>query len=83
MSYIILQIDKIAFMNSALKKIILMLFVAAFSSSLWAQAQKITGKIISDEDSKPLSGVSITVKGKTIGTQTKDVYKRQAISRAL
>ncbi|MGB3005537.1 MAG: SusC/RagA family TonB-linked outer membrane protein [Chitinophagaceae bacterium] len=57
-------------MNSALKKIILMLFVAAFSSSLWAQAQKITGKIISDEDSKPLSGVSITVKGKTIGTQT-------------
>lgn len=35
-----------------------------------AQSKKITGKVSSEEDNKPLSGVNITIKGKTTGTQT-------------
>lgn len=57
-------------MNPAFKKIILMLLVTVISTSILAQSKRITGKIIADEDSKPLSGVSITVNGKTTGTQT-------------
>ena len=34
-----------------------------------AQTKRITGKILNDE-SKPLSGVSVTIKGKPSGTQT-------------
>ncbi len=40
------------------------------SAAAWSQAQKISGKVTSEDDNKPLSGVSITVKGKTVGTQT-------------
>jgi TonB-linked SusC/RagA family outer membrane protein len=36
----------------------------------WSQAKKVSGKILSAEDNQPLAGVSITVKGKPIGTQT-------------
>ncbi len=35
----------------------------------FAQTKRITGKILNDE-SKPLSGVSVTIKGKPSGTQT-------------
>lgn len=35
-----------------------------------AQSKKVTGKVSSDEDNKPLSGVTINIKGKTGGTQT-------------
>ncbi len=39
------------------------------ASVTFGQTKKITGKILSDE-SKPLSGVSVTIKGKQSGTQT-------------
>lgn len=47
------------------------LFSACFliTATVWSQSQKISGKVLS-EDNQPLSGVSITVKGKTTGTQT-------------
>ena len=40
------------------------------SATAWSQVKKISGKIISEEDAKPLIGVSITIKGKAGGTQT-------------
>lgn len=39
------------------------------SSVIFAQAKKITGKVLSDE-STPLSGVSVSIKGQQGGTQT-------------
>ncbi|MES2773025.1 MAG: SusC/RagA family TonB-linked outer membrane protein [Bacteroidota bacterium] len=41
------------------------------SATIWAQVKTISGKVSSEDDNKPLPGVSITVKGKTAGTQTK------------
>jgi TonB-linked SusC/RagA family outer membrane protein len=35
-----------------------------------SQPRKITGTILSGKDKKPLAGVSVTLKGKSIGTQT-------------
>lgn len=57
-------------MKSAYLKV--WLFIACFllSATVWSQVQKISGKIISEEDNKPLSRVSVVVKGKTVGTQT-------------
>lgn len=48
------------------------LLIACFllSATVWSQVQKISGKVTSDEDNKPLSGVSVTIKGKSGGTQT-------------
>ena len=48
------------------------LFIACFlaSTASWSQARKISGRVVSEEDNKPLSGVNILLKGKTIGTQT-------------
>ncbi len=43
------------------------LFVSAIAMG---QTKKITGKVVSDEDSKPLSGVNIIIAGKGEGTQT-------------
>ncbi|MBS1947386.1 MAG: SusC/RagA family TonB-linked outer membrane protein [Bacteroidetes bacterium] len=49
----------------------LLLLVLAFfcSTTAWAQSKKITGHI-SNDDGKTLQNVSITVKGKTSGTQS-------------
>lgn len=57
-------------MKSAYLKVWLLSACFLISATIWSQVQKISGKIISEEDSKPLSGVSITIKGKTGGTQT-------------
>ncbi len=48
------------------------LIIACFlcSFSVWSQAKIISGKVTSEEDNQPLPGVSVTVKGKTSGTQT-------------
>ena len=47
-----------------------LLAVLSFVASVaFAQTKKITGKILNDE-SKPISGVSVTIKGKQAGTQT-------------
>lgn len=48
---------------------ILSLFVLGLGT-MQAQSSKIVGKVVSSEDGSPLTGVSVTVKGKTIGTQT-------------
>lgn len=60
-------------MNLLLKKIVLILLVGFISTSVWAQTKKISGKITAEDDGKPLSGVSVTIKGKTSGTQTNTV----------
>ena len=47
-------------------------FVVAFilcSAIAWSQVKRVSGKV-TDEESKPLTGVSILIKGKTNGTQT-------------
>lgn len=48
--------------------LIAFLFIGAIS---WGQVKSITGKIISEENGKPLAGVSIIVKDKGTGTQTR------------
>jgi len=59
-------------MLSKLNYLKLLLAVVGFLlfSTVQAQSKKITGKVSSDEDNKPLAGVNIIIKGKTTGTQT-------------
>lgn len=57
-------------MKSAVLKVWLLIACFLVSATVWSQVQKISGKVISEEDNKPLSGVSITLKGKPGGTQT-------------
>ncbi|OQY92016.1 MAG: SusC/RagA family TonB-linked outer membrane protein [Sphingobacteriales bacterium UTBCD1] len=57
-------------MISALKKLLLLSLVAVISTSVLAQAQKISGKVISEENGNPLIGVTVSVKGKSNATQT-------------
>ncbi len=51
-------------------KVVLLFTCFLLTASAWSQIKKISGKIISEEDNKPLMGVSISVKGKSAGTQT-------------
>lgn len=51
-------------------KIGLLLILFLFSATVWSQTKRISGKVTSGEDNAPLVGVSISVKGKTSGTQT-------------
>lgn len=46
------------------------LFASLLSAVAWSQSKRVSGKITSGEDNAPLTGVSITIKGKTGGTQT-------------
>jgi TonB-dependent SusC/RagA subfamily outer membrane receptor len=48
----------------------LLMLAVLLTAAVWAQGKKVSGKVISEEDSKPLPGVSIVVKGKTGGVQT-------------
>jgi TonB-linked SusC/RagA family outer membrane protein len=57
-------------MNPAFKKVLLMLLVAFIYTSGFTQTKKLTGKIIAEEDGKPMPGVTITVKGKSIFSQS-------------
>ena len=57
-------------MNLALKKLLLLLVFSSISSLVWAQTKTVTGKVVSGEDGKPLTGVTILVKGKSAVTQT-------------
>jgi TonB-linked SusC/RagA family outer membrane protein len=41
-----------------------------FAVTAWSQTKKISGHVLSSEDNKPLSGVSVSVKGKSAGTTT-------------
>lgn len=57
-------------MTLALKKLMLLLLLLSGSMFVWSQTRPITGKIISEEDGKPLAGVTVTVKGKKVAVQT-------------
>ena len=54
-------------------KTFLFVFSLLISTVLLAQSKTITGKIISGEDGNPLSGVSVTIKGKPTGTQSNNL----------
>ncbi|MCG6187208.1 SusC/RagA family TonB-linked outer membrane protein [Maribellus maritimus] len=53
-------------------KKLLLIVMALFMgiSSLFAQTKRVTGKVTSAEDNSPIPGVSVSVKGTTIGTIT-------------
>jgi outer membrane receptor protein involved in Fe transport len=55
-----------------MKKIILILFVfaIAFTSDIFAQSGKISGKVTDKKTGEPLPGVNIILKGTTIGSAT-------------
>lgn len=53
-------------------KLFLLFFVLAISSQLFAQETKISGTITDAETGQPVSGVSINIEGKLIGTVTDD-----------
>lgn len=57
-------------MNSACLKVYLLIACFLTTASVWSQGQRVSGKVTAEEDNKPLSGVSVTVKGKPVGTQT-------------
>ena len=67
MSYII--IFKMLVMKPANWKIVMTLLLSVWMNLAWSQ-QRIVGTVTSQEDKAPLSGVSVTVKGKGTGTQT-------------
>jgi TonB-linked SusC/RagA family outer membrane protein len=41
-----------------------------FCVAAWSQTKPITGRVVSEEDNQALPGVSVSVKGKSTGTQT-------------
>ena len=51
-------------------KIGVLIFCFFFAANAEAQTRKITGTVTSSADNNPLSGVSITIQGKSMGTQT-------------
>lgn len=57
-------------MRSVYLKLGLLIACFIITIPVWAQSKKITGTVLSQEDNSPLSGVSIIIKGKNIGTQT-------------
>ena len=57
-------------MRSACLKLGLLISCFLIAATGWSQGKKISGTISSEEDGKPLPGVSVTIKGKTVGTQT-------------
>ena len=57
-------------MKLSFKKFVLMFFILFISTLVFGQTKTVTGKIISQEDGKPLQGVSVVIKGTVTGTQT-------------
>lgn len=54
-----------------MKRSLIFLFLLSIASTLWAQERiAVSGRVISTDDSAPLPGVSVYVKGTTIGTVT-------------
>src|SRR3954470_2902223 len=49
---------------------IIMLFLLVTVTSLQAQDRTVTGRILDQENSEPLAGVSVIVKGTSTGTST-------------
>lgn len=57
-------------MKIACKRVVSCIALILLSFPLWAQTQKVTGRVISEEDNKPLPNVSVVIRGKSTGTQT-------------
>ncbi|MEP6725185.1 MAG: carboxypeptidase-like regulatory domain-containing protein, partial [Bacteroidota bacterium] len=57
-------------MKYACKKTGLFLACLFLTALTWAQTKRINGKVLSEEDNKPMVGVSVSVKGNSAGTQT-------------
>lgn len=53
-----------------MRKIALMLSLLLCSYHIFGQDRTVTGKVTDDKDGTPLAGVSVTVKGTTVGTTT-------------
>jgi TonB-linked SusC/RagA family outer membrane protein len=71
MSYIIPLKQTFAMLKKFTISVLLQLILYSFTTTLaFAQSKAITGRILSEQDSSPLEGVSITVRGKSTGTQT-------------
>ncbi len=56
---------KIAFLRT-----VMLLAILLVGTGVWSQVRKVSGRIISSEDNRPLSGVSIMLKGKSVGVQS-------------
>ena len=59
------MLSRTGFLKSFLSVLAMLLFTISY-----AQTKKISGTVLSDEDSKPLAGVTVSVKGKATATQT-------------
>ncbi len=53
-----------------MRRLLIMFSMLLCAITMYAQSKVVTGKVTDDKDGTPLSGVSITVKGTTIGTAT-------------
>lgn len=68
-------------MKFACLRVGLMLTFFLFFFSAWSQTRQITGRVLSQEDNSPLTGVTVAVKGKNTVTQT-DAQGRYSIEAA-
>lgn len=59
-------------MKSACLKVGLLLTFFLYCLAAWSQTKRISGRVTSEEDHKPLAGVSVSVKGKHTGTLTNE-----------
>ncbi len=53
-----------------MRKLLMLTTVLMYSICIMAQERTVTGKVTDEKDNTPLSGVSVSVKGTTIGTTT-------------
>ncbi|HRG24078.1 MAG TPA: SusC/RagA family TonB-linked outer membrane protein [Chitinophagaceae bacterium] len=53
-----------------MRKLLMLTTVLMYSICIMAQEKTVTGKVTDEKDNTPLSGVSVSVKGTTIGTTT-------------
>ena len=58
------------FKSNVLRKLKLLFLFCSVGFTLFAQNKTVTGTVISDEDNEPLVGVTVMVKGETIGAVT-------------
>ncbi|HNS29872.1 MAG TPA: TonB-dependent receptor [Tenuifilaceae bacterium] len=55
---------------STLKRVSYFLLLMLFTTTVWAQEITVTGRVTSAADGEPLIGVTVVIKGTTIGTST-------------
>ena len=53
-----------------MRKLAIMMSLLLCSFSIFGQNRTVTGKVTDEKDGSPLVGVSVTVKGTTVGTTT-------------